>query len=290
MSVFRILCVRLAFAVGLCAAAFTNNAHALDFLTDPAAIPSDNTRPRVLIFGSVSCGWCRKLAADTLTSPLIAERQDQFVCLKIDVDEHELLASRYGVTGLPQTVITDAEGNVIGEKSGYLPPIEYAAFLDATLKNPQSTATDLAKWLVELKSSTAASRHDAAKNLLQHVSRVDGPGRDEAIAALKEQGPTAWGEIAPYLDHPRLSVRAAAGGLLRRATLANREFDPFARPDVRREQSQDWSTWVESQGGTVAVVSFIDWDADATAWSLEGNADRPPAPPLAQPLGTPAVP
>jgi len=280
----------LAFCVGLWALTFAARAQAIDFLTDPAAIPSDNPRPRVLIFGSVSCGWCRKLAADTLTSPLIAERQDQFVWLKIDVDEHELLAARYGVTGLPQTIITDAAGNVIGEKSGYLPAVEYAAFLDATLKNPQSTATDLAKWLAELKSSEPASRHDAARKLLQHVSRVEGPGRDEAIAALKQHGPTAWGEIAPYLDHPRLSVRAAAGGLLRRATLANRDFDPFAEPALRREQSHDWATWVESQGGTLAVVSFVDWDADASAWSPEGNGDRPPAPPLAQPLGTPAIP
>ena len=196
----------------------------------------------------------------------------------------------YKRQGLPHTIITDAQGNVIGEKSGYLPAVEFAAFLDATLKNPQSTQSDLSKWLADLKSSEMTVRRDATRKLIQHVSRVDSPGRDQTIALLKEQGPTAWGEVAPYLGHPRLAVRAAAAGLLQRSTLANRDFDPFATSDLRTAQSAEWTKWVESQGGTVPVISFIDPDADATAWSLEGNADRPPAPPLAQPLETPAHP
>jgi thioredoxin-related protein len=265
-------------------------ASAIDFLTSPSAIPEGDLRPRVLVFGSTSCGWCRKLAGDTLTSPLLAEREKQFVWLKIDVDEHELLAARYGVTGLPQTVITDAQGNVIGEKAGYLPAVEYAAFLDATLKNPQSTASDLAKWLGDLKSSDAALRRETVRKLIQHVSRVDSPGRDQTISTLKDEGPAAWGEIAPYLGHPRLAIRATAAGLLQRSTLANRDFDPFASAEVRSTQSAEWTKWVESQGGTVPVISFVDLEADASAWSPEGNADRPPAPPLAQPLETPAIP
>jgi len=265
-------------------------AQALDFLTDPGRLAPDDTRPRVIIFGSTSCGWCRKLAADTLTSPLLNDYENRFAWLKIDVDEHEELASRYGVTGLPQTIITDAQGNVIGEKSGYVPAIHFATFLDETLRNPRSTASDLAKWLADLKSSETTLRRESARLLLQHVSRVEGPDRDQAIAALKQHGPAGWSEIAPYLEHPRLSMRAAAGGLLQRVTLANRDFDPFADLPLRSEQSQAWKAWVESQGGTVAMISFVDSEADASAWSPAGNADRPPAPPLAQPLETPVAP
>lgn len=283
----RFAICNLHFAIVLLSAAPT---HAIDFLTAPSAIPANDLRPRVMVFGATWCGWCRKLAGDTLMSPLVAEREKQFVWLKIDVDEHDDLAARYGVTGLPHTIITDAQGNVIGEKSGYLPAIEFTAFLDATLKNPQSTKSDLTKWLGDLKSSEPAVRRETVRKLIQHVSRVDSPGRDQTIAALKGEGPAAWGEVAPYLGHPRLAIRAAAAGLLQRATLANRDFDPFASLDVRAAQSADWAKWVESQGGTVPVLSFVDLDADATAWSPEGNADRPPAPPLAQPLETPAIP
>jgi thioredoxin-related protein len=265
-------------------------ASAIDFLTTPSAIPANDLRPRVMVFGATWCGWCRKLAGDTLTSPVLQEREKQFVWLKIDTDENEALAARYGVTGLPHTIVTDAQGNVIGEKAGYLPAIEYAAFLDATLKNPQSTESDLTKWLRDLKSSDAAIRRESVRKLIQHVSRVDSPGRDQTIAALKGEGPAAWGEVAPYLGHPRLAIRAAAAGLLQRATLANRDFDPFASADLRKEQSADWTKWVVSQGGAVPVISFVALDADASAWSPEGNADRPPAPPLAQPLETPAIP
>ncbi len=265
---------------------WTDTAHAIDFHTTPASIPADDLRPRVVVFGATWCGWCRKLAADTLTSPILADREKQFLWLKIDVDEHEAFAARYGVTGLPQTIVTDSAGNVIGEKAGYLPATEFAAFLDETLKNPLTTAADLAAWLKDLKSSEASIRREAVKKLLLHVSRVEGPGRDQTIAALKERGPSAWGEVAPYLAHPRLAVRAAAAGLLQRATLANRDFDPFADSVLRTEQSQAWAAWVASQGGIVPTVSFVDWDADASAWSPEGNTDRPPAPPVAQPLET----
>lgn len=280
------ICI-LQFAIFLLCAA---PASAIDFLTSPDAVPANDLRPRVMVFGATWCGWCRKLAGDTLTSPLLQDREKHFVWLKIDTDEHEQLAARYGVTGLPHTIVTDAKGNVIGEKSGYLPAVEYAAFLDATLKNPQSTASDLTKWLGDLKSSEATVRRESVRKLIHHVSRVDSPGRDQTIAALKGEGPAAWGEVAPYLGHPRLAIRAAAGGLLQRATLANRDFDPFASTDLRKQQSAEWTKWVESQGGTVPVISFVDLDADATAWSAEGNADRPPAPPLAQPLETPAIP
>jgi len=263
---------------------------AIDFVTNPAKVPAGDERPRVIVFGATWCGWCRKLAADTLTSPVLADREKQFLWLKIDVDEQEAFASKYGVTGLPQTIVTDAAGNVIGEKAGYLPAIEFADFLDATLKNPQSTASDLSRWLADLKSSDIPVRREAVKRLLQHISRVEGPGRDQVIAALKELGPSAWGEVAAYLAHPRLSLRAAAGGLLQRATLANRDFDPFADLAAREEQSQTWITWIESRGATVPTLSFVDWDVDASAWSPGGNADRPPAPPLAQPLGAVSVP
>jgi thioredoxin-related protein len=277
----------LQFAILLLSAA---PAHAIDFLTTPAAIPANDLRPRVMVFGATWCGWCRKLAGETLMSPVVSDREKQFAWLKIDVDEHDQLAARYGVTGLPHTIITDAQGNVIGEKSGYLPAVEFAAFLDATLKNPQSTASDLSKWLGDLKSSDVAVRRETVRKLIQHVSRVDSPGRDQTIAALKGEGPAAWSEVAPYLGHPRLAIRAAAAGLLQRATLANRDFDPFAAAEVRTAQSAEWTKWVESQGGAVPTISFVDPDADASAWSLEGNADRPPAPPLAQPLETPAIP
>ena len=264
--------------------------YAIDFLTNPANIPADDQRPRVIVFGATWCGWCRKLAGETLTSPVLAEREKQFLWLKIDVDEQEAFAGRYGVTGLPHTIVTDAAGNVIGEKAGYLPAIEFLAFLEETLKNPQSTKSDLTLWLADLKSPETPVRRAAMKKLLQHVSRLEGTGRDETITALKEQGPAAWSEVAPYLGHPRLSIRASAAGLLQRATLANREFDPFATAATREEQSKAWTAWVEAQGVTVPVLSFHDWDADATGWSAEGNVDQPPPPPLAAPLETPSAP
>ncbi len=272
------------FAAALAAALLAAPAPAIDFLTKPDAIPAADARPRVIVFGAVWCGWCRKLAADTLASPLVEQRNAEFVWLRIDVDDHPAFAERYGVTGLPLILVTDAAGNVMGEKAGYLPPDEFLTFLDDTLKHPRASQNEFAKWLSELSAAEASVRQAATKNLLKDLARTDSQGRDQAIARLKEIGPQAWAEVTPYLEHPRLSVRAAAGGLLRRATIANREFDPFVDRARRGELAADWSRWVSDKGGVVPRLSFVDWDVDASAWSPEGNADRPPAPPLAQPL------
>jgi thioredoxin-related protein len=39
------------------------------------------------------------------------------------------LAQRYGITGLPTTLVLDATGKVILRQDGYLPPTEYLQLL-----------------------------------------------------------------------------------------------------------------------------------------------------------------
>src|SRR5262249_23573878 len=113
-----------------CAGTFA--AGAIEFYPTPDAAKAANPgdlRARVIVFGSQSCGWCRKLAADTLASPLIQEAANRFLWIKVDVDEHEDLAAQFGVRGLPHTVVADERDNVLGEQPGYLPPQPFLDFL-----------------------------------------------------------------------------------------------------------------------------------------------------------------
>ncbi|HDZ22141.1 hypothetical protein LCGC14_0302150 [marine sediment metagenome] len=75
------------------------------------------------------CGWCKKLETDTLSDPRVQERMKGFTLLKINTDEQPDLARRFGVTGLPTTLVLNAEGEVVFSQPGYMPPERYLALL-----------------------------------------------------------------------------------------------------------------------------------------------------------------
>lgn len=253
---------------------------AIDFFPTPdAAVKAhpDDTRPRVLIFGSQTCGWCRKLAADTLSSTQVEQSAGQFLWIKIDVDEHEALAARYGVRGLPHTSVVDVHGNVLGEQPGYMPAQAFVDFLTKSLAQPAPTAQETDQLLAALRGDDAEVRKAAIRKLVEQVSRVEAIGRDQTIRTVKELDAARWAEIVPYLSHPRLSIRATAHGLLSRSTPADIPFDPFASSDAREAQLQAWVDWMKAQGATVAPLELPASPEESTQWPMRG--DEPATPP-----------
>jgi thioredoxin-related protein len=261
------------------------SSHAIDFfptLDAAAAANPGDTRARVLIFGSQSCGWCRKLAADTLVSPLVTESTECFLWIKIDVDENEELAARYGVRGLPHTTVVDEFGNVLGEQPGYMPAQEFIDFLMQAITQPAPTIRETELLLVDLSQGDAASCRAAVRKLVDQVSRVDASGRDQAIATIRELDARRWAEFVPYLSHPRLSIRATAHGLLTRGSPADLPFDPFAAAIDREPQVQVWIAWMKEQGAEVPPLELPDPPVESSHWPA--GADSPPPPPEATPL------
>jgi len=80
------------------------------------------------------CGWCKKLDKDTLSNPKVREKLQDFVLLKLDTDAHPEDSRRFGVEGLPTTLILDENGKVIASQAGYMPPDEYIKFLSKAKK------------------------------------------------------------------------------------------------------------------------------------------------------------
>jgi len=83
------------------------------------------------------CGWCRKLDEETLASPKVRERLREFALLKLDTDKHGSLARRFGVRGLPTTLILDASGRVVDKQPGYMPPDAYLGFIERAVKKAE---------------------------------------------------------------------------------------------------------------------------------------------------------
>ncbi len=201
-------------------------------------------RPVVIFFGAAWCGWCRKMAADTLIDPKVAAIADQFNWVKIDVDKQPELAARYGVEGVPAIVVLDTQGRILGSRGGFIPPDKFVEFLTTSVKNPlpEELLPDLLDRFA--KADAAPQRRETARRLVEQLARPDRLGRGEVLDAFKKKGPAAWPVLLEMMADNRLSVRAAAAGALKSGTQADIPFHPFARPEVRQQQLAAWQKWL----------------------------------------------
>jgi len=143
--------------------------HALDVgLADFAqhVIEESKHRPVVVDFWAPWCGPCKSLKP--ILEKLAAEYGGKFLLAKINSDDNQELAARYGVRGIP-SVKAFVSGEPVDEFSGALPEGEVRAFLDRLIPSP---AEELRAQAAELRRAGDLS---AALQILADASRID-PG------------------------------------------------------------------------------------------------------------------
>lgn len=217
-----------------------------------AAATPEERKPIVLAFGAEWCGWCRKMELDTFPSPEVAAVADQFLWVKVDVDENEALSARFRVRGLPHTFVLNGDDRVIGSHPGYLPADEFVAFLNEALTNPQPIEDILGDLLAALESAERDDARGAAvQKLIEYLSRAERAERTAALAELAAAEGDLLPPIAQLLSDERLAVRAAAYGVLTALSHQELPFDPFADAEARGPQAQAWLDWAAAQAAPV---------------------------------------
>lgn len=83
----------------------------------------------VIDFFATWCGPCKMMDRNTFTDANVQKRVADFVPLKIDVDRQPEIAQRYGIEGLPTTMVVDAEGKPVTSAVGYLDPERFLKVL-----------------------------------------------------------------------------------------------------------------------------------------------------------------
>lgn len=131
---------------------------------DQQVLEESKTRPVVVDFWAPWCGPCKSLKP--ILEKLAAEYGGTFRLAKINSDENQDLATRYGVRGIP-SVKAFVNGEAVDEFSGALPEGEVRAFLDRLIPGPAD------EMRVAARELRAAGDMAGALQKLAEASRLD---------------------------------------------------------------------------------------------------------------------
>jgi len=86
------------------------------------------------------CGWCIKLQKDTFPSPAPQAVLARVVPLSVKTQfkngqptPDNGIERQFHIEGFPALFMLDAEGKVLAQNPGYLPPDQFAAWVDASI-------------------------------------------------------------------------------------------------------------------------------------------------------------
>jgi thiol:disulfide interchange protein len=98
-------------------------------LDEALARAKSERKPIVLDFSAEWCAPCKRMEKTTFTDAKVKELLQRCILVRIDVDQHEELAQRLSVIGLPDLRFVTPEGKVVQKLRGYQFPDDFAAEL-----------------------------------------------------------------------------------------------------------------------------------------------------------------
>ena len=97
----------------------------------PAALDEARSahKPVFLYFTADWCGPCQSLKHTTWADKSVEAALRDYVPVKVDIDAHGDVATKYNVNSIPAYCVLDTGGNVVGNWVGAYPPAEFIAEL-----------------------------------------------------------------------------------------------------------------------------------------------------------------
>lgn len=223
--------------------AFAFDVSSADF--NQIVIEGSKKAPVIVDFWAEWCGPCRALKP--ILEKLADEYQGKFILAKVNSDENQELANRYGVRGIPN-VKAFVNGELVDEFSGALPEGAVREFIDRLIPSPSDELRVAAMQVYREENDTAK-----ALQMLAEASKMDPKNErvridaaeimldngevDEAKRLLTSLHPATVGETRVQNLLARLEFAANAGSsdtAELEARIAKDENDLAARLDLAK--------------------------------------------------------
>jgi thioredoxin-related protein/YHS domain-containing protein len=96
------------------------------------------------------CPNCVRLEREAFRHPMVVgHARNFFVPVKLQSEEHEDLVVRFGLTGIPATILVAPTGEVVARHEGYVDPATFHAFLEKALvrsgRSPRQSPSGLTR-------------------------------------------------------------------------------------------------------------------------------------------------
>lgn len=163
-------------------------------------------RPLWVQFTGPWCLFCRRMDRETFTRPEVVALSRDFVPVKIRSDDREDLIERFGIEGLPATLILAPDGRVLGRHEGFADPEEFLGFLFRSRpapENPRAAEVALAGYdpvaLVNGQGLTPGQPTLAVRHDGQEFRFVDEADRQRFLRQPDRFQPTNRGRCAVSL-------------------------------------------------------------------------------------------
>lgn len=93
------------------------------------ALAGKNNKKVLLYFGADWCGYCKKMNI-LFEDKEVNKKINEFVFLKLDVDNDTYLKKKFSVKSIPDCIIIDQNENILKRNKGHLNKINFIDWLE----------------------------------------------------------------------------------------------------------------------------------------------------------------
>jgi thioredoxin-related protein len=217
---------------------------------------AEQSKVVVAYFHGPWCKWCGKMSVSTFPDRRVGKLADDFLWVKVDIEQKAAIAARFGIRGVPTMILLNARGEPLQRVTGYRTAEQLAKLLRANADKAaaRGEAPEVRAVAAALKKlGRGDPQADAATvaKAVELLARPDGLGRSDLLEAIDAAGKPAWSGLVKCLGDDRLAVRAAGYDALVIATGGDLPYDPFDA-EGREARIAAWRKWIDTHEGKVS--------------------------------------